>query len=83
MAFDQDPAEAVDRPQRRAQVVRDAVGERLQLLVGLAKLARAQRHARFQRAVERVHARLRAQALGDVLDLHQAGDVLADIARHR
>ena len=51
VALAQQPAESVDRAQRRAQVVGHAVRERLQLLVGVAEFARAQRNARFQRAV--------------------------------
>ena len=83
MALAEDAAEPLDGAQRRAQVVRDAVGEGLEFAVGLAQLPRTGRHARFQRAVEREHFALGAHALGDVLDLHQAGDVASGIAGDR
>ena len=82
MAVRRHPAEAVDGAQRRAQVVRDGVGEGFQLFVRAGQLARAPRHARLQGAVEREHLGLGAQAVGDVLDLHQAGDALPLLAGH-
>ena len=70
VAFAEDPAEALDRAQRRAQVVRHAVGEGFQFAVGLAELARARGHAGLQRPVERLHRILGAHALGHVVHLH-------------
>src|SRR3546814_9404044 len=52
--FVEQAAEPLDCPQRRAQVGGDAVGERLELLVGLGQLARAQRDAGLERAVARL-----------------------------
>ncbi len=48
-------AEAVDRAQRRAQVVRHRVGEGLELLVGRAQLAGALEHALLELLVEAAH----------------------------
>src|SRR3546814_1187342 len=76
-------AESLDRPQRRAQVVGDAVSERLELLVGVREFARAQRDAGLEGAVERLLARVRQYPFGDVLDLDQARPVLPDLARDR
>jgi len=39
MVFRQDPCEAVDRPQRAAQLVSDGVRKGLQLFIGPDKLA--------------------------------------------
>src|SRR3546814_6252552 len=83
MALAEQAAESVDRPQRRAQVVGDAVSERLELLVGVREFARAQRDAGLEGAVERLLARVRQYPFGDVLDLDQARHVLPDLARDR
>src|SRR3546814_6377623 len=51
---------------------------RLELLVGMGQLARAQRDAGLERAVERLLARTCQHPFGDVLDLDQARHVLPD-----
>ena len=56
----------MDAAQRCAQVVRHAVGEGLQLPVGLRQLARALGHARLQLVVELLQRQLRRAHLGDV-----------------
>ena len=83
VAFAQDPAEAFDRAQRRAQVVGNAVGEGFQVLVGEGQLAGARGDPGFQRPVQRQHLGFGAQPVGDVLDLDQPRNVLANVAWHR
>ncbi|PJI52906.1 hypothetical protein CTI14_35690, partial [Methylobacterium radiotolerans] len=59
--------EAQDVPQRRAQVVADGVGVRLEFLVHVAQLRGAFAHAVFQVGVQRLEFGLHALAFGDVL----------------
>ena len=49
----------------------------------MRQFARAQPDARFQGAVQCLFPGLRQDPLGDVVDLHQAGHVLADFAGYR
>ncbi len=52
VVFQQDVREAVDGAQRRAQVVRNRIGKRLQFLVGRFQLRRALGDALFQFLIE-------------------------------
>ena len=62
--------------------MRHTVGEGFQFAVCRTQLARARRHPRFQRAVERLHGLFRPHALCHVLDLHQSRDIDARLRRH-
>ena len=71
----QDPAEAVDGPQGRTQVMRDGVGKRFELLVGGLELGRALGHAPLQLGIQPAHFHfalaerlLPAPVLGDVAE---------------
>jgi len=62
VVVEQDLAEAVEGAQRRAQVVRDRVGERLQLFVGGVELGGACPDALLQLQVEQRESALRFPA---------------------
>src|ERR1035437_10350500 len=67
--FSQQFHEAQDMAQRRAQIVRDGITERLQLLVGGLQLRRAFDDALLQFRIEPADFILRVFALGDVADI--------------
>jgi hypothetical protein len=68
IVLEQKPAEAVDGPQRRPQVVGHGVRERFELLVGPLQLGRALLDAGLQLAGELTQFLLCLLALGDVAD---------------
>ena len=70
--FGEDAREAVDRAQRRAQVVRHRVGEGLQLAHRGLELGGARAHPRLELLVEVAQAEFGDLARGDVVD--GAGD---------
>src|ERR1019366_8421492 len=66
--FEQGQAPAVDAAQRRAQVVRYRIGERLQFLVDGFELNRAVAHALVEFGVEPAHSLLRLLTRGDIAE---------------
>src|SRR5207302_2574018 len=83
VVLEQRLAEATNTAQRRAQVVRDRVGERLELSVGGGQLGGALHHPPLEVCVELPDLLVGLLTLGDVLEGHDSADDAAFVANRR
>ena len=78
----QELRESIDVAERRAQVVRDGIGERLQLLVGGLQLRRAVSNALFQLFVQAPEFFLDPLTFRDVTRRSEYTEDIADSSRY-